>query len=169
MSPDDSPSFDLDTPDRFTAGTVGPPGDRTFYLQVVGEGVAASLKLEKQQVGALAEYLARLLDELPADPTPPEPGALTFVEPADADWVIGSMAVAWDGDEDRFVVVAEELLEEADGDEGVESASARFRLTRGQVNAFVQRARELITAGRPACYLCGMPMDPDGHACPRLN
>lgn len=169
MSPDDSPSFDLDTPDRFTTGTVGPPGERTFYLQIVGGGVAASLKLEKQQVGALAEYLRRLLHELPTDPNPPDAGSLIFVEPIGADWVVGSMAVAWDGDEDRFVVVAEELLDEADGDEGAEAASARFRLTRGQVGAFVAQARGLLTAGRPPCYLCAMPVDPKGHNCPRLN
>ena len=50
-----------------------------------------------------------------------------------------------------------------------EPATARFHLTRGQAAAFAERARELIEAGRPACPLCSLPMDPDGHICPRTN
>ena len=56
-------SFDVADPMVFTAGTVGPPGKRVFYIQAQGDGVVVTLKCEKQQVGALADYLAGLNPE----------------------------------------------------------------------------------------------------------
>jgi uncharacterized repeat protein (TIGR03847 family) len=169
-----SESFELPQPQRFTAGTVGDPGQRVFFLQAVGDGHVVSLKLEKQQVGALAEHLAALLTDLPV-PGDDEVGAtdVDFVEPPGASWIVGRMGVAWDEGEDRLILQCEELLvvdedEEIDPDE-LDPATARFRLTRAQVAAFVEVARDLVAAGRPPCYLCGGPLDPEGHECPRLN
>src|SRR5215831_1711717 len=56
--------FEYDQPDRFVAGTVGEPGQRTFYLQASDRGRVTSVVLEKQQVAALAERLDELLDEV---------------------------------------------------------------------------------------------------------
>jgi uncharacterized repeat protein (TIGR03847 family) len=170
----DNESFELPRPDRFTAGTIGEPGQRIFFLQAMGEGRLVTLKCEKQQVGALAEHLAALLADLPV-PGDDEVGAtdVDFVEPSVAEWVVGRMGVAWDEGDDRLVLQCEEMLlvdeEEEEPDDIDPPAIARFRLTRAQVAAFVGVARELVSSGRPACYLCGGPMDPDGHACPRLN
>ena len=61
-----SRSFDVIDPDRFTTGTVGPPGQRAFYVQAISNGELVSLKCEKVQIGAMAEYLNNLLTELPA-------------------------------------------------------------------------------------------------------
>lgn len=165
----DRSSFELPYPDRFTAGTVGEPGRRMFFLQAEGDGHLVTLKCEKQQVGALAEYLAGLLADLPL-PADEEVDATTvdFVEPPGVEWIVGRMGVAWDQGDDRLILQCEELL--VDDEEADEApATARFRLTRAQVAAFVEVARELVSAGRPPCYLCGGPMDPAGHACPRLN
>jgi uncharacterized repeat protein (TIGR03847 family) len=157
-------------PERFTAGTIGEPGARMFFLQAFANGELVTLKCEKQQVGALAEHLAQLLTDLP---TPPEAEVIAadtdFVEPPGADWVIGRMGVAWDEGSDTLVLLCEQFLDEEESESGVEPASARFRLTRAQVAAFIDQARELIAAGRPPCYLCGLPMEPTGHPCPRLN
>jgi uncharacterized repeat protein (TIGR03847 family) len=171
-----NPSFELPRPERFTAGTVGEPGRRAFFLQALAEGRLVTLKVEKQQVGALAEHLAALLADLPL-PGDDELAAadVDFVEPPGAEWAVGRMGVAWDEGDDRLVLQCEELVpveeeeEEAEPDPEEEPAMARFRLTRAQVLAFVEVARELVAAGRPPCYLCGGPMDPTGHACPRLN
>jgi uncharacterized repeat protein (TIGR03847 family) len=179
-----SSSFDLTNVDRFTAGTVGPTGKRVFYLQATGEGEIVTLRLEKQQVAALAEYLAGILDDLPemTGPTPEASGEL--VEPVIAEWVVGSLGVAWDETADRVVLVAEELVPVAETDEDagmglevdeepelplVDAATARFRLTRGQVASFVVTARDLVAAGRPPCPICGRPLNPEGHICPRSN
>jgi uncharacterized repeat protein (TIGR03847 family) len=168
-------SFQFDAPERFTTGTVGEPGHRVFYLQAAEEGSVATLRLEKQQVAALAEYLAGILADLPdaAD----EPTDLDLIEPVVAEWVVGSLAVAYEEAADRILLVAEELVaqpddeddEAPDVDDEEEPASARFRLTRDQVAAFIRRAAELMVSGRPLCQLCGRPIDPEGHACPRLN
>jgi uncharacterized repeat protein (TIGR03847 family) len=157
-------------PERFTAGTIGEPGNRVFFIQALSNGELVTLKCEKQQVGALAEHLAGLLTDLPA-PTEHEVIAtdVDFIEPPAANWTIGRMGVAWDDDNDSMVLLCEEFVDEEEADPDVEPDSARFRLTRAQVVAFVEVARDLVAAGRPPCYLCGLPMEPTGHPCPRLN
>ena len=152
-------------PAGFTAGTIGPPGRRVFYLQAQDAGVVSSVRLEKQQVAALAEYLAGMLHDLPA-PSPVTP-APDLVEPVVAEWTVGNIGVAYDNDLDRIVIVAEELVpDEVDDEDG---ARLRVILTRAQVRAFIEKAGELMAGGRPPCRLCGAPMDPAGHACPRAN
>ncbi len=162
-------SFEVADPMVFTTGTVGPPGQRVFYLQAQGDGIVVTLKAEKQQVGALADYLAGLLADLPTVEHDAVPTLLDLVEPVVPEWVVGTLGVAWDDTNDRMVLVAEELLSEEEQEGAADAAHARFLLTRAQVAAFVDRARELVAGGRPPCPLCGGPLDPEGHACPRLN
>ena len=169
MTSETNPSFDIDSPSVFTAGTVGEPGHRVFYVQVQGDGLVVTLKLEKQQVGALAEYLSGLLADLPTVDEAMVPTLLDLVGPIVPEWTVGKLAVAWDDLNDRMVLVAEELLTEEEVDAGAEAATARFRVTREQVAGFVDLARDLVAGGRPPCPLCGGPLDPEGHACPRLN
>jgi uncharacterized repeat protein (TIGR03847 family) len=171
-----STSFDFSSPDQFNVGAIGPAGHRVFYLQVRQGDEVATLRLEKQQVAALGDYLAGILADLPDAEAVPD--AVDLIEPAVEEWVIGALAVAYEEDEDRLLLVAEELILD-DGDDDADlvpvdpdredPATARFRLTRGQVMAFIRHAAELVTSGRPLCRLCGRPIDPDGHACPRLN
>jgi uncharacterized repeat protein (TIGR03847 family) len=160
-----NPSFDLEAPDHFSVGTVGAAGQRTFYLQGREPGTLVTLKCEKEQVGALADYLTGLLARLqPAGPAvSAEPGLL---EPIEAAWSVGAIGVGYDQAHDRILVEAKELLEE--GSEA-EPAAARFRITRGQAAAFVAQAQALMRAGRPLCPVCNLPMDPGGHLCPRSN
>jgi uncharacterized repeat protein (TIGR03847 family) len=169
-----SASFQLDGPDHFTAGAVGPPGERVFYLQAREDDTLVTLKCEKEQVAALGEYLGGLLARLPGRAVTPgdEPELL---EPVEAAWPIGSLGVGYDGDRDRIVVIANERVEESEDEESEtakrdpEPASARFVITRAQAAAFVERARVLQRAGRPTCPMCGEPKDPAGHVCPRSN
>jgi len=165
-------SFDFDAPDHFTTGAVGPPGQRVFFLQARQAGAVANLRLEKQQVAALGDYLAGILADLPDAEV--EPTDIELIEPAIEEWVVGALAVAYEEADDRVLLVAEEYVPEPDEDDPApveqdDPATARFRLTRGQVLAFIRHAASLVTSGRPLCRLCGRPIDPDGHACPRLN
>ena len=158
-------SFDFKAPDFFTAGAVGRPGQRVFHLQAGEAGVLATLKVEKEQVGALAEYLGALLAKFPAA-AEAAPGDLALREPIAPAWAVGQLGVAYDEAIDRIVIAAEELQDdEATGD----AATARFHLAREQAAAFVERARALIKAGRPACRICGRPINPDGHVCAGSN
>ena len=176
-----STSFDFTDIERFTAGAVGEPGARIFYLQVHAEGAVVSFRCEKQQVGALGTYLAEAMRDLPAPDPDALPTDLDLVEPVIAEWVIGSMGMAYDERGDRLVLICQELVPEAEDDdleeaddplaalEEGDAASARFHLTREQAAAFVGHAEELLAAGRPPCPICGMPMNPEGHTCPRSN
>ncbi len=174
--------FDFTEPDLVTAGAIGPPGQRVFYLQGRQHGEVVSLRLEKQQVAALCDYLAGILADL-AVVTDPLPTDLDLVEPVLAEWVVGALAVAYEEADDRIVLVAEELvIEETDelADDPdrplldpvapvTEPSTVRFRLSRAQVLALVRHAAAIVNAGREVCAICGQPMDPAGHLCPRNN
>jgi uncharacterized repeat protein (TIGR03847 family) len=153
---------DLDFPDDFTVGTVGPVGERVFMLQCLQGTDQLTLKVEKQQVAVLASYLARIVREVG------RPGALpdnvAFNEDEDPAWVIGTIGVSYDESTQRIVVVAEELVPDDE-----DSSVARFSLTLEQAAAFAIAATGLVEAGRPPCPLCGLPLDPSGHDCPRTN
>ena len=178
------PVFYYDPPDRFVAGSVGQPGDRTFYLQATSSGRVTSVVLEKFQVSLLAERIDELLDEVlrrtggnPAIPAA-APAGLRDDAPLDLplteEFRVGAIALAWDSDGDRVVIEAQEESEETieplaedlppDGP-GV----LRVRITPGAARAFAQRALQLVAAGRPPCPLCGLPLDAAGHVCPRQN
>jgi uncharacterized repeat protein (TIGR03847 family) len=162
-------SFDLPDLSSFLAGTEGTPGARVFYLQAHTEDHVISLRLEKNQVALLADTFEALLHRhgLAAD-AHAEMAPLTM--PVVAEWVVGSLAIAVDENLTHFLVIAEELLI---GDEEFIANNvpheARFGLRREQVQAFISGARGLIAAGRPTCTLCHGPINPEGHACPRLN
>ena len=158
-----SSSFEIPEVDHLTAGAVGPPGKRVFYLQARHGGQVVSLRLEKQQVAALVAYLAGMLADMPP-PGDIQATDMDLIEPVVAEWVVANLGVTYDEEADRVVILAEELV-----DEGEEAARARITATREQVAALSVRGAEAVAAGRPPCPLCGLPLDPEGHTCPRLN
>ncbi len=159
--------FDIGHVDSFTTGTVGPKGQRTFFLQATSGGTTVSLKLEKQQVMAMAEHLANLLEDLPEIGAHEWTSAPALVEPVEADWVIGAMGAMYDSTADNVVVMAEEIVEDPDVED---AATATFRIGRGQTLAFIERAHEVVEAGRPPCNWCSRPLNhgEDGF-CPCWN
>jgi uncharacterized repeat protein (TIGR03847 family) len=167
--------FEFDTVDVFTAGAVGRPGERVFFLQARTTSQAVTLKCEKQQVAALARYLGGMLDDLPVSDPVPEGDALELLEPVAPLYVVGPIGVGFDGSADRFVIGLEEAVPTDDEGDPVDPeayerrSTTRLRITRAQAAAFIGRAQTLITAGRPRCRFCGQPIDPDGHPCPRMN
>jgi uncharacterized repeat protein (TIGR03847 family) len=158
-----SSSFEIPEVDHLTTGAVGPPGQRIFYLQARHGKQVVSLRLEKAQVAALVAYLAGMLADMPSLGDIPSAG-MQLIEPVVAEWVVASLGVSYDEDIDRVVIMAEELVEE-----GAEPARARITATREQIAALSARGAEAVAAGRPPCPLCGQPLDPEGHTCPRLN
>jgi uncharacterized repeat protein (TIGR03847 family) len=159
---------DLPDVDRFTAGTVGEPGQRVFFLQAVAGGDVVTLQLEKGQVAALAQYLAELLADLPTTDPAEIPFDMELTEPVEPEWVVGQLGVVFDESRDRMVVRADELVPE-EGDDEATPGMVRVALTRPQVQAFVVRAAQLVSSGRPPCPLCGRPIDPEGHMCIKTN
>ncbi len=157
-----SDDLDLVHPQRFTVGTVGPVGQRVFLLQCRQDATLLTMKIEKQQVRALGSTLGQILRELPRPGHLPEDLEIEDEEPA---WVVGTIGVSYEEDVDRVVLVIEELMPEEEDD----GAVARLMVTREQAAAFAVRAIQLVEAGRPPCPLCGYPLDPSGHDCPRTN
>ncbi|GAA1480245.1 DUF3090 domain-containing protein [Gordonia sinesedis] len=170
------------SPDRFVAGTVGQPGDRTFYLQAVHETRIVSVLLEKQQVQILADRIGALLDEIHrrfGTPIPPESGRVgdlsPLVMPVDAEFRVGTMGLGWDAENESVVVellaITEGEFDESvvldDTDEGPDAV--RVFLTTEAAREFAARSSRVISAGRPPCPLCHEPLDPDGHLCVRTN
>jgi uncharacterized repeat protein (TIGR03847 family) len=162
-----SESFDFPEVAHFVCGAVGPPGERVFHLQVEGGGPLVSFRMEKQQAAVLCDYLERILATHEVPDSPPA-HMRDLVEPLGDEWTIGSMMVAINDVAGRVIVIVEEIDADED-DPDVEPAQARFALTRGQVEAFIDGTRRVVEGGRPICRLCGRPMDAAGHACPRLN
>jgi uncharacterized repeat protein (TIGR03847 family) len=178
------PVYSYDPPERFIAGTVGQPGERTFYLQARAAGRLTSVALEKGQVSQLAERLDELLDEVlrrsGADGAAPAPATAALADdgplelPLTEDFRVGTIALAWDHDDQRVIVEAQEETDEpiepltenipADGP-GV----LRVRITAAAARAFSRRALRVVSQGRPPCPLCGLPLEPEGHVCPRQN
>ncbi len=180
--------YDFEPPERFVAGTVGEPGDRTFFLQARGGGQLVSVALEKMQVALLADKLEELLveaanrfgvslpdgEDLPQDNEPLD-------TPLDEEFRVGTLGLAWDVDSGTVLIEAiaagEAVAEESEVPEAapVEEPDEdsldrlRVRLTPEETRAFIDRARRLVAAGRPPCPLCGNPLEPAGHLCPRHN
>jgi len=176
--------YTYDSPDRFVAGTVGQPGERTFYLQVRTGARVTSVVVEKFQVSLLAERIDELLDEVlrstggqtavpaavPAGLADDGPLDLPLTE----DFRVGSIALGWDGEDEQVVIEAQEATEtpvEPLADEVPEDGPGvlRVRLSPAAARAFSQRAIQLVGQGRPPCPLCGLPLDAEGHICPRQN
>lgn len=156
-------SFDFERPDHFTTGTVGPSGERVFYVQAREGGVLVTLKSEKEQVRALGEHLSSMLEKLPEGGRAGRDAEL--LEPVEPVWAVASVGVGYDEAKDRIVIVVRQFIEE----EGDEPATARFAITRAQAAAFAQRARALMDASRKICPLCNAAVDASGHVCPRRN
>ena len=157
-------SFDLPSVDAITFGTVGEPGKRVFYVQAWAAATIVTLKLEKQQVQGLATAMQELLNDLPTESSPTSAPGLR--PPVEAEWAVGGIGLSpFDEATQRVTVLFEELVRE----EGAEGASARLGVTIAQMVALVERGEELVAGGRPNCPLCGNPMDPDGHSCPKTN
>lgn len=171
----------FDWPDRFVTGTVGGPGERTFYLQAQDGRRVVSVALEKQQSAALADGVDAVLDQLMAEDGNPysipsqAPEGLAdhgpLVQPVTEEFRVGDMRLAWDASTHQVVIQAARLqLEDADAEEPAaedpeDTELFVVRIPVGAARAFAARTREVVGQGRPACPVCGEPIDPEGHTC----
>ncbi|GAB2634473.1 DUF3090 domain-containing protein [Nocardioides ginkgobilobae] len=179
----------FDPPERFVAGTVGPPGSRTFFLQARTGSRLVSVALEKQQVAALAERIDELLDEVMDSGTEAvipavAPLALQdndpLEQPIEEEFRAGTMTLSWDPGDERVVIEVfpfteaavvspDQLGEDQDFEEPEPDEVLLVRVPAGVARAFVQRSESVLGAGRPTCPFCGEPIDPEGHLCVRAN
>jgi len=189
----------FDQPDRFVSGTVGPPGQRTFFLQAKEGNRVTSVALEKQQVSILAERVDLLLDQalresggeatIPAMAPAGSHDGDPLDQPIVEEFRVGTITLSWEGTSNLVVIELFPMSEEAVVSESVtaddEDAEAApevdlaieveasevliVKMEPAYARAFVRRSQSVVSAGRPACQFCGGPMDPEGHVCPRAN
>lgn len=186
-------SFDFRRPARVTLGSVGPPGQRVFYLQARQDKRLVSLKLEKQQVAFLTGGLREVLADLASATASPGDADLELEQPLEEEWAVGSLELAYDPANDRVVLLASEVPADDEDDEGQDDededspgpgvgvvpgtavtapgpagAVARFEISREQAAIMIEEGKRLLRAGRPPCPLCGFPLTED-HSCPKTN
>lgn len=165
--------FDLNPVDRITADAVGAPGERVFYIQARKGSQLVTVVCEKQHVVALALAVDQVLLSLAqgnpdavVEPNPPPGIGMGLEYPMDPAFRAGQVNLGYDQVSQRLVVVAYELLSEEDARE---PSVARFWATPAQMRAFSIHGQEVVAAGRPVCAMCGEPIEPQGHFCPRRN
>ncbi len=180
---------EFDPPERFVVGTVGEPGQRTFFIQARTGPRMVSVALEKQQVALLAERVDELLDQVlgvgssgtivPAVAPLDLDDQAPLEQPIEEEFRAGTMTLSWDPGLNRVVIevfpISEEVVagpeadEELVEDEPEPDEVLLVRITPGAARAFALRAGRVVEAGRPSCPFCGGPIDPSGHLCVRAN
>ncbi len=166
--------YQFDSVDKFGAATVGRPGQRTFFLKVDSGSAQVTIKCEKQQVAGIAEFLRRILNDLPA--VPPRPGStnVDVDSPINIAFVLGSIGLGYDRDTNQIVVQLEEAITvdengEIDPEAADDQGRVRLLIDVAHALAYCQQAEQLVSAGRPPCAFCGRPAGADGHVCPKMN
>jgi uncharacterized repeat protein (TIGR03847 family) len=173
--------FIFDAPDRFVAEAIGEPGHRTFYLQAAQGRRVCTVAIEKAQVAVLAERLSLLMAEVERRGVQLPAGADATVtkgldEPVIEAFRVGAMTLTWDGQREALVVEAREVTDDDDDDDTEDDDDSddgpdllRVQLSAPAARGFIARATEVVQAGRLPCPLCGQPLNPEGHLCPRKN
>ena len=151
-------NYVFSSPDRIMVGTRGEVGSRLFLLQIREGRRLVIAKLEKQQLAALANWIATVLQTLGRPGHLPD--NLDLEAEYEWDLVVTEISIGLD-DESRDIKL---VLSSDDEDHSIE-----VTLTREWAGALAIATTRLVEAGRPPCPLCGLPLDPRGHDCPRTN
>jgi probable phosphomutase (TIGR03848 family)/uncharacterized repeat protein (TIGR03847 family) len=161
---------DLNPVTHITVGAVGKPGKRTFYLQGRQGAKIVTLLTEKEQVSALSQGIDQLLERLgvanQAKTVQVTAMEMELSQPIEPVFRIGQLGLGYDAERGLLVLVAYELPEE---EEPATVNVVRFWATPEQMRALARHAAGVVAGGRPICVLCGRPIDPEGHFCPKRN
>jgi uncharacterized repeat protein (TIGR03847 family) len=160
--------FELDPVDRIAVAAIGQPGQRQFFLVASGLGRQLTLTCEKSQIQALIVRLNQMMESqgIPAAENARATGGLV---PGEPEWQVGEMGLGYHEARRMFVLVASQAAVGEEEPSSNDAPSIRFWLSHDQVVAFSKQAETVLTAGRPLCPRCGLPMDPAGHPCPVSN
>ena len=165
--------FDLNPVDRITTDAIGEPGKRVFYLQARKKLDLVTLICEKEHVAALAVAIDQLLLSIAdqdadavVEPDPIIHQGMELELPLEPVFRVAEVNLGYDQVSEQLVIIAYELLPE---DDDSRPSIARFWATPAQMRAFAIHGQGVVAAGRPTCAMCGEPIDPGGHFCPRKN
>jgi uncharacterized repeat protein (TIGR03847 family) len=163
--------YELDPVDRIAVAAVGEPGQRRFFLLATGSGRTLTLGCEKSQIQALVARLHQMLEAQQIEAPESLPAGSTNDSPGEPEWQIGEMGLGYHEARRMFVLVASQAAvgESTEETEASDAPSVRFWLSPDQVATFSRQAELVLSAGRPLCPRCGLPIDPAGHPCPVMN
>lgn len=168
-----SEDIDFEGVDKITFGALGPPGRRTFYLQVRQGLELVTLVVEKDHVVALGEGTEDILKSAgyPEESIEWDDDSMALEEPVEAEFRVGSMVVGYAEDRDLVLIECRAQTEASDepGAEPQPGPVARFWITRAQLEALSAHGLAVAAQGRPLCPLCRVPMNPEGHVCYATN
>jgi uncharacterized repeat protein (TIGR03847 family) len=171
---------ELDPVDKVTAGAVGEPGERTFFLQARAGERVVTIGVEKEQVELLASSILEILATVDKETGEGPPEELLELEPSlEPLWRAGRLSIGYSEERDLMLLELDELLPEVDDEDREEGATPdpdrpdpdRLRVwaTREQMLALSRHGAAVAARGRPKCQFCGNPIDPEGHTCPAMN
>jgi uncharacterized repeat protein (TIGR03847 family) len=180
-----SDQYEFAAVDRITFGALGPPGRRTFYLQARSGLDRVTLLVEKDHVIALSEGTEEIFKSAgyPEESIEWDADSMALEEPVEPAFRVGTMAIGYAEDRDLVLIECRppadadpDVDPDADVDPDVDPAlglggglergpSARFWITREQLEALSAYGMIVAAQGRPICPLCRVPMEPDGHEC----
>jgi len=149
--------IELNPADFITIDTIGPKGQRTFYLQAGQGSQLISMIIEKEQSWALGEAIREMVEDLDRrteQSTSVDISKLDMAlrEPIDPVFRVAQMGLGYDEENDRIVLVAQELVVtsaiEDDSGEEKDPSVVRIWCTREQMVALSQQAMEMVRSGR---------------------
>ena len=176
-------AYDFGRVELLDAEAIGKPGHRRFRLFARTRGRTAGLWIEREQLQALSDAIDQLLAQIAGGDVlrallPTEaaevPGAPPdFPDNPDVEFQIGELSLGYDERDNLLAILATplELVEEQGEIRTQRSSEPGFaaRFNRDQATALNQHIVGILASGRPRCQLCGAPLGPEPHACPKQN
>jgi len=161
--------YELDPVEAIAVAAMGEPGHRQFFLMASGQGRTLTLSCEKAQIQALIVRLHQMMEAQSIE-VEGQAASARRLQPGEPEWQVAEMGLGYHAERQMFVLVASEAAgTEQEPKTGDDAPSVRFWLSHRQVVDFSKQAEEVLSAGRPLCPRCGLPMDPAGHPCPVSN
>ncbi len=163
--------YELDPVEAITLAAIGEPGHRQFFLMASGQGRTLTLSCEKAQIQALIVRLHQMMEAQGIE-VEGQAASSRRLQPGEPEWQVAEMGLGYHAERQMFVLVASEAAgteESSSSSSGDDAPSVRFWLNHRQIADFSKQAEEVLSAGRPLCPRCGLPMDPAGHPCPANN
>ena len=159
--------------ERFVAGTVGQPGERTFFLQARTGTRITTVSREQSQVAALAQRVDMLIRDLRrTNPSialiPTNRDEAPLEQPIFEEFRVGVISLSWDEAKSLICIECEAIGDDPE-EENEDGDLLQVYLAPGAAAAFATRSLIVVDAGRMQCPFCEIPIDPQGHLCPRAN
>jgi uncharacterized repeat protein (TIGR03847 family) len=158
-------TLNIGTVQELAAESFGEPGQRTFRLKAATPSGQIGLWLEKQQLVMLGAAIEQILEQVPSElGEHPHPTAPTTTISGEVEAHVGSMALAYDREQEGFILAAQDLW-----DATLDISSVVLLVSHSQLALVEKQVEAIVAASRPRCLLCDTPLSGEPHFCPPSN